>query len=256
MWTRTGIGLMKYAAGIAALVVLTTQPASSQGLDPEWAIGASMITPNGTATYTRTFQGGTTYDIIADGTEEALDIDLYVQDTTGRTLVSDTRSNKQARVSFRPSRTGTYRVVVKLASAYRAALCSVLFFNQDDGWYVPSNNTAMALARHLAFALTIDALGYTPNIVRFYGWVMRPGEERTMDISGLERKTLLAVARGDNFATDIDLYVRRGGLLLDYDEDYDATPTCVFTGSPTTTSVTVKYVSGTGASLILLGIYD
>jgi len=256
MWTRMGIGLMKYAAGIAVLVVLTTQSASSQGLDSEWALGACMVKPNGTATFTRTFQGGTTYDIIADGTEEALDIDLYVQDTTGRTLVSDTRSNKQAQVSFRPSRTGTYRVVVKLASAYASAMCNVFFINRDDGWYVPLTNVANALTRHLAFALTIEALGYTPDLIRLYGWVMRPGEERTLNLDGLARKTLLAVARGDNFATDIDLYVRRGGLLLDYDENYDATPICVFTGSPTTTSVTVKYVSGTGASLILLGIYE
>ena len=253
---RTIRNIMKYAAGIAALGMLTTQPARSQGFDAEWALGASIVAPNGTATYTRTFQGGTTYDIIADGAEGALDVDLYVQDTNGRTLVSDTRSNKKAEVSFRPSRTGTYRVVVKLASAYRSAVCSVLFINRDDGWYVPPTNTSTALARHLAFALNIDALGHTPNIVRFYGWVMRPGEERTLDIDGLERKKLLAVALGDNFATDIDLYVRRGGLLLDYDVDRDATPICLFTGSSSTISITVKHVSGTGPSLILLGIYE
>jgi len=253
---RTIRNIMKYAAGIAALGMLTTQPARSQGFDAEWALGASIVAPNGTATYTRTFQGGTTYDIIADGAEGALDVDLYVQDTNGRTLVSDTRSNKQAQVSFRPSRTGTYRVVVKLASAYRSAVCTVLFINRDDGWYVPPTNMSTVLERHLAFALTIDALGHTPNIVRFYGWVMRPGEERTMDISGLERKTLLAIARGDNFATDIDLYVRRGGLLLAYDVDRDARPTCLFTGSSSTISITVKHVSGTGPSFIVLGIYE
>jgi hypothetical protein len=85
---------------------------------------------------------------------------------------------------------------------------------------------------------------------------MRPGNENAITITGLRTRPMVAIALGDDFATDIDLYAHRGSQLLDYDDDYDATPICVFTGSSASTTLTVKYVSGTGPSLIMLGIYE
>jgi len=256
MRNHTQLWLMKRAAALAALAALTLTLTHAKGLDDEWAFAACEVAPNGTATFTRTFQAGTTYEIVADGDSDARNVDLELLNSSGQVIRSDRRAAKEARIVFRPSRTGTYTVRLKLASAYRNAICYVVFLNQDGGWQVPLTNALAAFEKHFAFAMRLDELGHTPRLVRMYGWVLRPGEETTMTVTGLSARRMMAVALGDNFARDIDLYVERGGRLLDYDEDYDATPICVFTGASGETKLTVDYVSGTGASLIFLGIYE
>ena len=256
MRNHTQLWLMKRAAALAALAALTLTITHAKGLDDEWAFAACEVAPNGTATFIRTFQAGTTYEIIADGDSNARDVDLELLNSSGQVIRSDTRASKEARIVFRPSRTGTYTVRLKLASAYRNAICHVIFLDQDGGWSVPVSNVVAAMEKHLAFAATLEALGHTPRLVRLYGWVLRPGEETTVTVTGLSARPLAAIALGDNFARDIDLYVERGGRLLGYDEDYDAAPVCVFTGSSGETKLTVDYVSGTGASLVFLGIYE
>jgi hypothetical protein len=258
MRTKTQQWAIMLAVATAAFAALTTGKlfANSLGLDGEWAFAACEVVPGGTADFTRTFYAGQTYEIYADGSHGARDIDLYVLNSSGQVLERDTRSNKEARVVFRPSRTGTYTVRLKLARAYQSAVCHVVFFNQDDGWYVPTINLLAAFDKHLTFAVTLGVLGHTPRLVRLYGWVMRPGNENAITITGLRTRPMVAIALGDNWATDIDLYVQRGGQLLAYDDDDDAAPVCVFTGSSASTTLTVQYVSGLGPSLILLGIYE
>ena len=258
MRNHTKLWLAKCATTIAALTTLTTGNlfATTMGWDDQWAYAGSIIAPEGTSDFIRTFQAGTTYEIIADGDSNARDIDLYVLDSSGQVIRSDTRASKEARIVFRPSRTGTYTVRLKLASAYREAACFVAFLRQNGGWRVPMSDIISASQKMLGFSALMEVLGHTPRLVRIYGCIMMPGDEATVTVTGLSARPRAAVALGDDYADDIDLYVWRGGWLLDYDEDYDATPICAFTGSPAATALTVKYASGTGPSLILLGIYE
>jgi hypothetical protein len=258
MRTKTQQWAIMLAVATAAFAALTTGKlfANSLGLDGECAFAACEIAPGGTADFARTFYAGQTYEIVASGSDGARDVDLYVLNSRGQVIKSDTRSNKEARVVFRPSSTGTYTVRLKLARAFGNALCTVIFFKQDGGWNVPHLNVLSAVEKHRAFVATMSLLGHTPRLVRLYGWVMRPGAGVEVKTNRLNYTAQLAIALGDNWATDIDLYVQRGGQLLAYDDDDDAAPVCVFTGSSASTTLTVKYVSGLGPSLILLGIYE
>ena len=96
----------------------------------------------------------------------------------------------------------------------------------------------------------IPEVGYSPQKSTLIS------EWKRVTMNGLKSPLLLAAALGDDFADDIDLYVRRGNQLIDYDENYDAAALCLFTGSSSSTTLTVTYASGTGPSLILLGVYE
>ena len=187
MRNHTKLWLAKCATTIAALTTLTTGNlfAMPTGEGDSWGYANVVVRIGGVHEFIRTFYADTTYEIIADGDEDARDIDLYVLDSSGQVIQSDTRASKEARIVFRPSQTGTYTVHLKLVSARRDAMCHVLFLNRDGGWDAFISNLTTAAHKHLAFADTLESMGHTPRLVRIFALVMNPGDEKTMSVTGL-----------------------------------------------------------------------
>lgn len=231
------------------LLSLAVAGAFAQGFDDGWNSGGCLIGNGESADFTREFKAYRTYTIMASGTDGAVDVDLEIRDSLGRVITEDTRVDRDAVVSFRPSFSGRYTIRLKLAQGIGRPLCHFVVFVDRGGWDIPLDTFARVLAKLTAALIVFDG-----NLERFYGYIMEPTEHISMDISGL-RGSYFAVAVGSDNASDLDLVVRRVGLVIAKDELDDAYPVCEFENFfGGQVSVEVSYFSGKGPALVLVGI--
>lgn len=208
-----------------------------------------MLSRGGSADFTREFVASQTYIITADGSDEALDVDLEIVNSSGRVLVKDTSLSKNAQVEFRPPYTGQYTVRLKLASSAGQAMCYFFIYTTKGGWEISPRVTLDVLSK-LAVGVTV----LEGTLERFYGYVMMPGETNSMSISGLTGAYSVFAVGSEN-ATDLDIVVRRNGVVIARDELADAFPVCEFTnsgGSSITCELT--YHSGVGSAFVIMGV--
>ncbi|MCS6918601.1 MAG: hypothetical protein NZM28_02395, partial [Fimbriimonadales bacterium] len=161
----------------------------------------------------------------------------------------DTRSDKSAAVEFRPSYTGQYTIRVKLASGVGRPLCFFFVMVRSGGWDI-SEDTAIGVIAKLAAGVAV----LEGELERFYGFIVNPGSSFSMDVGGLSGHYSIYAVGGDN-AFDLDLTVRRNGLVIARDELDDAFPVCEFSNaSGSRIEIEVSYYSGKGAAFVMVGI--
>lgn len=228
---------------------LVAVPAPAQGFDSGWNMGGCVLVPGQSADFTREFKAYQTYFISADGGEGAQDVDVQILSSSGRVIVEDVRSDKSAVVEFRPSYTGQYTIRVKLASGVGKPLCFFSVLVLSGGWDI-SQDTALTVLARLAAGMAI----LEGELERFYGYVMKPGDRFSMTVDGLRGSYSLYAVGGDN-AADLDLTVRRNGLVIARDEMDDAFPVCEFTNSfGGRIEYEIYYYSGKGTAFVMVGI--
>jgi hypothetical protein len=233
---------------------VATMHAQQLGLDQGWSIGGQALTRGQSADFIRHFSAGTEYVIYADGSQEALDIDLQVLDASGRVVAQDRDSDKAAAVAFTPRRSGQYTLRLQLASARGRALAYFAVFTVGEGWNVPQRDVAAAFGRLTAVASHAQFANY--EIRRFYGFIMRPGEMQSMTLSGVPTGSHVAVAVGDDLADDLDIAVLQNGRVLGYDTLYDALPIASFNARAGSLEMRVSYETGSGPALVLMALLE
>lgn len=223
----------------------------AQGLDDGWIVSGCSLMSGASFESTRYFRSGVTYTIMANGAEGAMDVDLYVLDRTGREIASDTSYRREATVSFRPTVSGNYTVRVKLASGVGKPVCFFMVFVNRGGWIISEQTIGDTLLN-----FTVACSVYTNGeMERFYGWIMRPGETQSLNVSGLNGEYDV-IGSGSEQAYDIDLFIRSGGgIVLDRDVLDDAVPVCSFSRYSGSVTIEVSYVDGRGAALVLVGVF-
>lgn len=231
-------------------------PANAAGLDEGWSLGGSSLNEGEKASYTREFYAGVTYVIAASGDKDARDVDIRILDRDGRVVEEDTGSSKDATVTFRPKSTGRYTIELHLAEARARSLCYFIIETPGRGWNVPERDIETALSR-LSAASTLTAMGgYEPLPARFFGFVMKRGEKRSMNMSGIRRGDYMAIAVGDDEADDLDLEVKQDGRVLRRDIETDAVPICAFSADSGSVDMEVSYESGSAPALVLMALYE
>ncbi len=233
--------------------VVTGASAQQLGLDEGWSIGGQTLVGGESADFTRTFNAGTRYEIVANGSENAQDIDLEILDSRGRLIRQDIRSAKEASVTFSPAYSGRYTIRLKMARASGRALAYFIVFS-NDGWNVPMSRVTAAFSRLAAVTSLAQLVDY--QIARFYGFVMRVGETHSITLDGVGRGARAAVAVGDDFADDIDIAVLQGGRIIGVDVMYDALPIASFNSNSGSLELRVTYESGSGPSLVLMALLE
>lgn len=224
-------------------------PAQAQGFDSGWNMGGCVLSPGQTADFTREFKAYQTYFITADGGEGAHDVDVQILSSSGRVIVEDVRSDKSAIVEFRPSYTGQYTIRVKLASGVGKPLCFFSVVVLSGGWEISQETAINVLAKLAAVGTVLEG-----ELERFYGYVMKPGDRFSMTIDGLRGDYSLYAVGGDS-VSDLDLTVRRNGLVIARDEMDDAFPVCEFSNSSgSRIEFEIHYYSGKGAAFVMVGI--
>lgn len=236
--------------GAAALLLgLAATGVSAQGFDDGWNSGGCLMSNGESAEFTREFKAYHTYTIMASGTDGALDVDLEVCDSLGRVITKDTRADKDAVVSFRPTFSGRYTIRLKLARGIGRPMCYFAVFVDHGGWDISLDTFTRVLAKLTAALIVLDG-----TLERFYGCILEPTEQTSVSVSGL-RGSYFAVAVGSDNASDLDLVVRRAGLVIAKDELDDAYPICEFENMfGGQVSVEISYFSGKGSAFVLVGI--
>lgn len=229
--------------------VLMSEPVAAQGFDDGWTMGGCMLSQGQSAEFTREFQANQTYVVLADGLEGAMDVDLEILSSSGRVVTQDTRAAKSATVEFRPAYTGRYTIRVKLASGVGRPICHFVVMVRNGGWNVPYSTALDVLTR-----FTVASIVAGDELERFYGYIMRPGERNSVEAVGL-RGSYTAIAVGSDNAYDLDLVVRRRGVVLARDDMDDNIPICEFFASGNNPiEVEVEYFSGKGAAFVVVGL--
>jgi hypothetical protein len=81
---------------------------------------------NWVSLYTLNMAAGKTYRVIAAGDADAKDVDVEIQDASGKVLKADTGSDPEAIVNFAPSTTGKYLIRVRLYASRENVPCVCL----------------------------------------------------------------------------------------------------------------------------------
>lgn len=193
--------------------VVTGASAQQLGLDEGWSMGGQALVGGESADFTRTFNAGTRYEIVANGSENAQDIDLEILDSRGRLIRQDIRSAKEASVTFSPAYSGRYTIRLKMARASGRALAYFIVF-LEDGRNAPMSRVTAAFSRLAAVTSLAQLVDY--QRARTLSEQIQGGAPKDEAL----RKAQRAVRKSESFS---DPYFWSGFVLIgDYQNKFAA----------------------------------
>ncbi len=176
-------------------------------------------------------KGGVMYAFIGGGDEDVTDLDITIQDETGKILKKDNETDNNPILEFEPYKTATYRITLKLFNSNsKNSFCSIVFL-QEQAQSIPIDNLGQALGK----LYTYGSLVNQKRSVKFldleqqwclYGMVLAQGGTETVSNINLGDNNHRMIAAGDEKCTDIDICLLDNVTKLDLkcDSDEDATP--------------------------------
>jgi tetratricopeptide (TPR) repeat protein len=232
----------------------------------------TLLTPGETYSFTRTFQRERTYVLFAGGDEDAIDVDLTIVAENEQRIAGDTRTDRLATVVFKPPRTGSYTVRMKLhrnESSSSSFCSSIVMFQTADA---PSMATTRLAEATKAFASRCEeiqqivrhpAVNFSfpnrPYSVAVWGVVLAGDEARTVPHISFAGKRTLILAAADKQSRDLDLFMRdsSNGRLLAHDTEQDATPVLMLApGKDRYHDITIKNAGARNPrTLALVGVF-
>lgn len=182
-------------------------------------------------------EGGRTYAMVGGGDEDALDVDLHLQDEGGTTVARDVDDDATPAFSFTPKSNGRYRIFLKLETSKDTASFCAFALLRKGGWSVPTSDLATAARNTL---LLCEAANNKTGGASFHagpgewgllGTILKQGETLTHRNIKMGPGNHAIVAAADDDAQDLDLAVVDGdNTVLGKDEDDDANPVVLFKG--------------------------
>ncbi|MEO0044623.1 MAG: hypothetical protein RL329_4072, partial [Bacteroidota bacterium] len=174
-------------------------------------------------------KGGVMYAFIGGGDEDVTDLDITIQDETGKILKKDDATDNNPVVEFEPYKTATYRITLKLFNTHsKNSFCSIVFL-QENAQSIPIDNLGQALGKLYAYGSLVNQ----KRSVKFldleqqwclYGMVLAEGSAETVRNINLGEDEHRMIAAGDEKCTDIDICLLDSATQLDLkcDSDNDA----------------------------------
>ncbi len=243
--------------------VRTVSDKTPYGYDRGVCFMAGFFLPGDTGTFKRRLLKGEKYAFLAAGESAAQGIHLEVENDQFNLVVSkDHRGAAQPVIQFTAPFTGTYTMRARLVRAARGSFCAVAVL-RHGGFDVPVRNLAVATAGLLKECKGVDARTKepvtflaTPGQWAIHGAVLRQGED--YNVTGIQLGTGIRafLARADNNASDIDLWVNdESGNNLGKDVLRDARPIVALKAVRRPShGMRVKNVESRGPSLVLSAI--
>lgn len=198
----------------------------------------TAIRPNDSQEVTVHLTAGGEYRLIAAGDSNALDLDLFVLDPSGKQIAKDDRVAASATVSFRATQDGRHTFRLRLYNGRATSFCALVVLERNGGYDIPFANLAVAMNNYVkvagASALLVNQAANGRADVRLdngssgwclFGSVMNQDDKRTMSKLNLGDGEHLFLAVGCARATDIDLVVtNQREVVIVEDFDLDAHP--------------------------------
>jgi len=254
-WTP-GERMSQAVAEGLALATISMAGTEGLGLSGDTALLGGFTAPGREITFTRYVRQGETYAFIATGDNSARDVDIRILNESGTVIAQDDDSDRTAVATLRPTRSGQIKMCVKLYSGMSSGNFVSVVTLSSDGFQVPVNAMATAVAE---FRANASAAARQWNGASFhdganqwalFGSVLEPGETYTVNNLTLTGRT--AILGGcDANSDDIDLWLTGNGRTLS-DTDPDDRPIINSTASGNH-SVRIKN-EGRGTSFAVFGI--
>lgn len=200
-------------------------------------IFAGFLDKDGSMALTRPFISGETYVLLGGGDDNAIDVDIEIYDKSDKQIAGDNETDASPVVTFKPTKSGDYRVKVVLPDANKktgsfcalAVLCS-------KGYDVPIDNLNKCLGTITSRAEAIDkkADGSVifhsgPGQLALFGAVVPKGKDLSITGMTLSKGDYVAIGAGDTVSRDLDLAVLDGEAnVFKEDSESDSTPVVTF----------------------------
>lgn len=231
---------------------------SSYGFHDTCYLGA-FLQPGRNSWITTELEGGTSY-IFAGAVASTCDLDIIVEDSSGRAVASDTKNDNIPVVRFAPRVSGTYTIRLSLYSGDAGYFCGMVLL-RDGGWNLPAENLAQSAKQMLQRCSEVA----TQVPVRFHdeegewavvGHVYREGETALFTDLRMGTGRRFLVTGADRHSRDTDLlFGEDGGGVLSSDVLDDNHPLLQFrTQRSQRYRMEVRNSNSGGATIIMTGL--
>lgn len=202
----------------AAVVRVTDIAAKAKFAQYGYADGLSIlggwVDEKASLSFSMELQKGVDYLLLAGGDNDALDVDLELQDATGIALAADAGFDPEAIVQFTPRQTARFTLKLTLFKSRQKVPCvCVATILKKNGWNVPVKNLDDATGRVAKALADGDAIAKktghrldlrrAPNQWAIFGGVLRQGDNFALHNISSGFGDLLFVGAGDNFAQSL-----------------------------------------------------
>jgi hypothetical protein len=251
------------AAAIARVLggAVSAEKKTNLGFDRGVTFMGALLQPKGFINWRMQMEVGMRYAFLGGGDDGAVDVDLAVIDSSGRTLAHDQLADAKPVVDFTPTQTGVYVVRMTLAHATRPSFCALAVLRQG-GFTVPVKNMTTSLqkimaAGRLASQRASVRFHEEPNQWALFGAVLRPGDTTTISGLNLEGRQHVLVAAGDANAKVLDMaLLDANGHVVKKDDKPDSVAVVVARTANATYQLTITNVESTGPALVTAVILD
>ena len=235
---------------------------SNYGFHDTCYLGA-FIRPGNNSFLTMQLDAGQDY-LFTGAVHQGCDLDIIVEDSSGRVVARDTKADNIPIVVFAPNYTDKYTVRLKLHSAAQAQFCGMVLLKKG-GWSIPVANLGTAGESILELCQQIARKRNTrflevPGEWALIGQVMKSDTSTTFSGIRLGGGRRAMVAAGDNNSDDIDLVVSRDAKFpaqLISDTQRDNIPLVDLQANETSSySVETRNVRSSGATIIMTALLD
>ncbi|RYX84784.1 hypothetical protein EON83_09125 [bacterium] len=197
-------------------VVLTAKKVNSKlgyGFFETGCVFGVMLRPGASASESFTLTAGQSYVFIGGGDKSTRNVDIFLRDSSGATVIKDTEQDAAPFVLFKPKKTGRYKMFLRLASSKSGtAFCAVTILRKG-GYDVPIERLAQAIVKAAAASSLIfrgvngGRFSQDPDTWALYGAVLQPKQTVTSDPKRYHTANRGFMGVGDDRVKDLDLLV-------------------------------------------------
>ncbi len=234
------------------------------GLMEGTSIMGAYLATGSSVSWDTELKAGRKYVFIGGGDNSAVDLDIYVLNANGTTLVKDESIDNKPVVVFAPVETKKYTITVKLYNSSESGSFVSLALLEKNGYVVPTDNYSEAAAAlfeqviALCEKLDISFLS-TTNQWSFYGGIYGQGGVMGIKNIKLQDRTTVVLATGDPNAKKIDLAIKdqTSAKILGSKSGSDTRPRVILEGQVGKNYILeAKNEKSSGVALFLMSIVE
>ncbi|BCM92919.1 hypothetical protein IAD21_04803 [Abditibacteriota bacterium] len=170
-----------------------------------------MLRPGASTSETFGLNAGQSYVFIGGGDKSARNVDVILSDSSGKVVKKDTEQDAAPFVLFKPTRTGRYKMSLRLSSARSGtAFCAVTVLRKG-GYDVPLDRLVQAVTKAAVAAGLIfrgvngGRFNQDSDTWALYGAVLKPKQSISSDPKHYRTANRGFVGVGDDRVKDLDL---------------------------------------------------
>ena len=199
-------------------------------------LGALLKKNGGSCEFNISLSDSKTYMFVGGGDDDATDVDIKIKDSKGNVVGSDTKTDNEPIVKFRPAESGTYTIVLSNHSDMLAFCALVVLHSGGHVMNVDNMDNTISKIFSLCNALdenTSESLSFhdESNQWCFFGYNMDKSSSETVSNMNLGGKKHYLLGSSQDSDIDVDLCLMNSKATdeIKCDKENDATPIVDYT---------------------------